>query len=54
MKRKVFYSTVSRIEVVGVVEQDGFEIEIDGEIFNAYANEYKDRAYIIDPQTGLA
>lgn len=54
IKRKIFYSVVCKEEVVGVAEQDGFEIEIDGEIFNAYGNKDKDRAYIIDPQTGFA
>ena len=54
MKRKQFYSVICKGEIVGVVEQSGFEIKIDGEIFNAYRDENKDRAYIIDPQTGLA
>ncbi|MDE5820676.1 MAG: hypothetical protein K2I07_15355 [Lachnospiraceae bacterium] len=54
MKRKQFYSVVCKGKIVGVAEQSGFEIKIDGEIFNAYRNEYKDKAYIIDPQTGLA
>ncbi len=54
MKRKQFYSVVCKGEIVGVAEQSGFEIKIDGEIFNAYRDKNKDRAYIIDPQTGLA
>lgn len=53
-KRKEFYSVICKDKVVGISEQSGFEIKIDGEIFNAYRNEDKDRAYIIDPQTGLA
>lgn len=53
-ERKQFYSVICRHKVVGISEQYGFEIEIDGEILNAYRNEDKDRAYIIDPQTGLA
>lgn len=54
MKRITFYSVISKEKIVGIAEQSGFEIKIDGEIFNAYRNEYKDKAYIIDPQTGLA
>ena len=52
--RKVFYSVICKDKIVGVRENDGFEIEIDGEKLNAYRNEYKDGVYIIDPQTGLA
>lgn len=54
MNRKVFYTLIKKEGIVGAKEQDGFEIEIDGEKFNAYRNKGKDRAYIIDPQTGLA
>ncbi len=53
-KKKLFYSMMSENKVVGVKRQRGIEIKIDGEIFNAYGNKDKDRAYIIDPQTGLA
>lgn len=54
VKRKVFYTMVQEKNVVGIVKQDGFEVEVDGEIFNAYRNREKDRAYIIDTKTGLA
>ena len=52
--RKTFYTVVCERGVVGIVEQDGFEVEIDGEKFNAYRDRHRDSAYIIDPQTGLA
>lgn len=51
-KRKEFYSVICKDKVVGISKQSGFEIKIDGEIFNAYRNE--ERAYIIDQQTGVA
>lgn len=53
-KRKEFYSVICKDKVVGISKQSGFEIKIDGEIFNAYRSEDKGRAYIIDPKTGLA
>ncbi len=45
---------VRRRDVVGLAEQAGFEVEVDGEIFNAYRGRERDTAYIIDPKTGLA
>lgn len=53
-KRKVFHSIIRKDGIVGLREQDGFEVEVDGEKFNAYRNTESDRAYIIDPKTGLA
>lgn len=53
-KRKEFYSVICKDKVVGISEQSGFEIKIDGEIFNAYRSKDKGRAYIIDPKTGIA
>jgi len=53
-KRKAFYSTMRENGVVRISKQDGFEIEVDGEKLNAYVSEERERAYIIDPKTGLA
>lgn len=53
IKRKIFYTMMIENGVVGVKEQDGYEIEIDGEKYNAYTNHYS-TAYIIDEQTGIA
>lgn len=51
MERKIFYSMVKRDGLIGVVMRDGFEVEIDGEKYNAFVSEYE-TAYIVDPKTG--
>ena len=46
IKRKVFYSVIQK--------DDGYELQIDGETFNAYHSMRDGRAYIIDPKNGVA
>lgn len=54
IKRKVFYSVIQKDEIVGVRKQDGYELQIDGETFNAYHSMRDGRVYIIDPKNGAA
>ena len=54
IKRKIFYSVIQKDEIVGVRKQDGYELQIDGETFNAYHSMRDGRAYIIDPKNGVA
>ncbi|MCM1218074.1 MAG: hypothetical protein NC548_26610 [Lachnospiraceae bacterium] len=53
-KRKVFYSMGEEKGHYAIKKQNGFEIEVDGEKFNAYVSWERERAYIIDPKTGIA
>lgn len=53
MKRKVFCSAVQIHGGIGIEEHDGFEIGINGKIFNAYYRDYE-TVYVIDPETGGA
>lgn len=54
IKRKVFYSVIQKDGIVGVRKQDGYELQIDGETFNAYHSMRDGRVYIIDPKNGVA
>lgn len=54
MKKTAFYSVIRNGELTGIMMQYGFEIEIDGEKFNAYRRVQDDRAFIIDQTTGIA
>lgn len=54
IKRKVFYSVIQKDEIVGVRKQDGYELQIDRETFNAYHSMRDGRVYIIDPKNGVA
>ncbi len=54
IKRKVFYSVIQKDEIVGVRKQDGYELQIDGETFNAYHSMRDGRVYIIDTKNGTA
>lgn len=54
MKRKIFYSIVQKDEITGIKKQEGYEIDIDGEKFNAYKNRNYERVYILDPKNGVA
>lgn len=54
MKRKVFYSIMKKDDIVGIREQYGYELKIDGEKFNAYKNRRDGRVYIVDPRNGIA
>ena len=54
IKRKIFYSVIQKDEIVGVRKQDGYELQIDGETFNAYHSMRDGRVYIIDPKNGVA
>lgn len=54
IKRKIFYSVIQKDEIVGVRKQDGYELQIDGETFNAYHSMRDGRVYIIDPENGIA
>ncbi len=53
-KRKIFYSLIQVDGVMGIRAQDGYEMRIDGEKFNAYQSIIDDKVYILDPQNGLA
>lgn len=52
MRRKVFYAMRRAEGMTGIVEIDGFELEIGGEKFNAY--EEAGRVYILDQRTGVS
>lgn len=54
MQRKVFYSIIQKDGITGIRKQDGYELEIDGEKFNAYKSRIDDRVYILDPRNGIA
>lgn len=53
MQRKIFYSTIQKDGITGIRKQDGYELKIDGEKFNAYTRT-DDRVYILDPRNGIA
>lgn len=36
MERKIFYTIIQKSGIVGVKRQDGFEIKIGKDVFNAY------------------
>ncbi|MDE7445906.1 MAG: hypothetical protein K2N15_09450 [Lachnospiraceae bacterium] len=52
IQRKIFYSVIQVDGIVGIRKQDGYELKIDGEIFNAYIRD--GRVYILDPKSGIA
>lgn len=54
IKRKIFYSVIRADGITGIKEQNGYELQIDGETFNAYHSMRDSRVYIIDPKNGLA
>lgn len=54
IKRKMFYSVIQKDDIVGLREQDGYEIDVDGIKFNAYKRMIDDRVYILDPKNGIA
>lgn len=54
IKRKIFYSVIQADGVTGIKKQDGYELQIDGEKFNAYHSMRDSRVYIIDPKNGVA
>ena len=45
MERVTFYSVIRKGKIVGIAEQAGFEIKIDGEIFNVYRDEYENEVW---------
>lgn len=51
---KSFYSLINRNGVIGVKEQDGYQIEYAGITLYVYEEYYKSKTYFIDPDTGLA
>ena len=53
-KRKIFYSVIQADGITGIRKQDGYELQIDGETFNAYHSMRDDRIYILDPKNGIA
>lgn len=53
MERRVFYTMINRNSSVIAEEKVGFEIEIHGMEFYAYAHDI-DTVYIIDPESGLS
>ena len=54
IKRKIFYSVIQADGITGIRKQDGYELQIDGETFNAYHSMRDDRIYILDPKNGIA
>ena len=54
IKRKIFYSVIQADGITGIRKQDGYELKIDGEKFNAYHSMRDDRVYILDPKNGIA
>ncbi len=54
IKRKIFYSVIRADGITGIKEQNGYELQIDGETFNAYHSMRDSRVYIIDPKNGVA
>lgn len=54
IQRKIFYSVIQADGIVGSRKQDGYELQIDGEKFNAYQSIRDGSVYILDPQNGLA
>ena len=54
IKRKSFYSVIQADGITGIRKQDGYELKIDGEKFNAYHSMRDDRVYILDPKNGIA
>lgn len=54
IKRKIFYSVIQADGITGIKKQDGYELQIDGEKFNAYHSMRDSRVYIIDPKNGVA
>lgn len=54
IKRKIFYSVIKADGITGIRKQDGYELQIDGETFNAYHSMRDDRVYILDPKNGIA
>ena len=53
-KKKMFYSVIQADGITGIRKQDGYELQIDGETFNAYHSMRDDRIYILDPKNGIA
>ena len=51
---KRFYSLMNKNGVIGVKEQDGYQIEYAGITLYVYEEFYKSEIYFIDPNTGLA
>lgn len=54
IKRKIFYSVIQADGITGIKKQDGYELKIDGETFNAYHSMRNGRVYILDPKNGIA
>lgn len=54
IRRKAFYSIVQKDGIVGIKKQDGYELKIDGEKFNAYKNTIDNSVYILDPRNGMS
>lgn len=52
--RKKFYSLINKDGVIGVKEQDGYQIEYAGITLYVYEEFYKSKIYFIDSDTGLA
>ncbi len=54
MKRKSFYTVVRKGGFAGVEEQEGYELELNGNVFNAYRDRTNSKVYIVDPENGAA
>lgn len=53
MKRKMFYTLMRKSGIVGVKEQEGYELEIAGRKFFGYIDTDQ-QIHIIDPRNGLS
>lgn len=51
---KSFYSLINKNGVIGVKEQDGYQIKYAGITLYVYEEFYKAKTHFIDPDTGLA
>ena len=54
IQRKIFYSVIQVDGIVCSKKHDGYELQIDGEKFNAYQSLREGSVYILDPKNGLA
>lgn len=54
IQRKIFDSLIHVDGIIGIRKQDGYELQIDGEKFNAYQSIRDGMVYILDPKNGIA
>lgn len=54
MKGKVFYTLIHKRNFSGIKQVEGYEFAINGNKFYGYISSESNKAYIIDPETGLS